>query len=203
MSEYKKIDCVGWWECQPGHGGRIHVLLIDNGYAFGWRSLTKEKVVATASNIEVNFCKHLPDCTSWDWQPEPKIEEIDFPDWILPGWDFVTRDRNGVWVYQSTPQLDLQSGCWTFGDSHFSQKLNRAIDCSWVPDTDDWTKAVWQRKPKQDDGWIKWEGGLRPINELVSVNVKLRSGKTDSGSGYWRWLHTGKDDDIVAYRIIE
>ena len=205
MSEYKKIDKPGWWECQPGHGGRIHVLLIDNGWAFGWRSLTNGNIVATASRIEVNLCKYLPDCNDWNWQPEPEIEEIEFPDWILPGWDYVTRDSDVVAPELWCEKPEPDAGFWNCTLKMSADRTLNFVDTSWVPPfpVGGWKRAIWKRKPKQDDGWIEWAGGEAPIKKGTHAQAKLRNGETISGRGYWRWRHLECYNDIVAYRIIE
>lgn len=53
------------------------------------------------------------------------------------------------------------------------------------------------------DGWIEWEGGKRPVDLDVRVEVRFRSGSTaiDEAS-WWNWNHIGDDHDIIAYRVI-
>lgn len=57
-----------------------------------------------------------------------------------------------------------------------------------------------------NDGWIEWRGGTtRPVAADVPVAVKFRDGVV------WRvfpacelsWHHSGKGDDIIAYRVAE
>lgn len=67
-------------------------------------------------------------------------------------------------------------------------------------------------KPKTDtyrqienDGWIEWSGGSRPVTLWQNLEVRLRSGNFRSGqtAAYWVWQHTGGINDIIAYRVIE
>ena len=203
MSEYRKIDCVGWWETQCGQ--RVKVIAIEGGHCY---YLSQDsKVVATTSSIEHNLCKHLPDCTGWNWQPESEIEEIDFPDWILPGWDFVTRDSCYdivvIWNEQPMPK----DGEWGHVLGISSDRTLDFVDTSWVPPVpkEGWERAIWKRKQKQDDGWIEWRGGECPVDPGAAVRVQFRGPYFESwpAAGFWRWRHDGNDCDIVAYRIIE
>lgn len=55
-----------------------------------------------------------------------------------------------------------------------------------------------------DDGWIEWNGGERPVQGDTFVEVKCRDDATDrdKASAYY-WHHNGDYCDIVAYRVIE
>ena len=56
--------------------------------------------------------------------------------------------------------------------------------------------------------WIKWNGGIRPVESYALVDVRLRNGKefTSVSASVWRWGRPGNQsasDDIVAYRLPE
>lgn len=56
-----------------------------------------------------------------------------------------------------------------------------------------------------DDGWIEWHGGERPVTRNMNVEVKLRdfAAWRRGMANTWRWRHWGDASDIVAYRVIE
>lgn len=59
---------------------------------------------------------------------------------------------------------------------------------------------------KDDDGWIKHDGGPCPVRGDVKVSVKFRRGESADDSrcaGYWFWGHNNADYDIIAYRIVD
>ena len=55
------------------------------------------------------------------------------------------------------------------------------------------------------DGWITWHGGECPVACDVVVQATLRHGDISNfgpikASGF-SWVHSGEEDDIIAYRI--
>jgi hypothetical protein len=54
-------------------------------------------------------------------------------------------------------------------------------------------------------GWTEWSGGeAPPVDRKAKVIVRLRDGR-EAGSklaGYWIWSHSGRSDDIVAYKAL-
>ncbi len=55
------------------------------------------------------------------------------------------------------------------------------------------------------DEWIEWNGGSCPTESRV--NLCFRDGEdSEYHNGYraseWRWNHTLRGDDIIAYQII-
>ena len=62
-----------------------------------------------------------------------------------------------------------------------------------------------QPRPKQDDGWITWNGGECPVPEGTLVDVRYRFGheKRPYKAENYRWMHYGAVHDIVAYRVVE
>ena len=204
MSEYKKIDKPGWWENEEGQ--RCLVVAVHAGLA--WRFRPKNSMSSEVVDISaIGKFKHLTDDISWNWQPEPEIEEIDFPDWILPGWDYVTRDKYDdapeVWNEQPKPGWNV----WNHPMGISADRMLDFVDTSWVPviPKEGWERAIWKRKPKQDDGWIEWGGGKCPVDPVALVEVRFRCGETDDDGEAicWGWDHGKGDYDIVAYRIIE
>lgn len=57
---------------------------------------------------------------------------------------------------------------------------------------------------ERGDGWIDWGGGVMPVNRLVMIEPKLRTGSIISPeiASYWDWKQSGGHNDIIAYRII-
>lgn len=54
------------------------------------------------------------------------------------------------------------------------------------------------------DGWIKWEGGKRPVSVEKTVEVFLADGTRDTDFAVnLYWHHGGASYDIVAYRVVE
>ena len=56
------------------------------------------------------------------------------------------------------------------------------------------------------EGWIEWHGGECPIkDDWTAIDIMLRNGRVFDREqrGTWVWRHDGKEDDIIAYRIIE
>lgn len=67
--------------------------------------------------------------------------------------------------------------------------------------------ALYTNTDKQDDdGWITWNGGLRPVVPDTKIEIKFRgSNKTlviDKPQSY-DWRHFGEFYDIVAYKLHE
>jgi hypothetical protein len=78
-SEYRKIDCVGWWQYKSGT--RIKVVAIDEGHVFWfWKSDIGVSACVNSLDAFISLGKHLPDCTGWDWQEQKQnpvpIEEL-------------------------------------------------------------------------------------------------------------------------------
>lgn len=55
------------------------------------------------------------------------------------------------------------------------------------------------------EGFTPWAGGERPISLFTPVATYLRAGEVKTFPNAWnaRWEHTGGDDDVIAYRVIE
>jgi len=55
------------------------------------------------------------------------------------------------------------------------------------------------------DGWIEWKGGECPVADGLAVTeVKFRSGDVVKAfADTWWWGHSGDEDDIIAYRVVE
>ena len=50
--------------------------------------------------------------------------------------------------------------------------------------------------------WIKWNGGVCPVEDIEVVNVELRDGRRDiSEACRFTWLHDGSGSDIIGYRV--
>lgn len=57
----------------------------------------------------------------------------------------------------------------------------------------------------ENDGWIEWGGGRRPVDEEAFVEVKFKDGEYRLALEAWEfdWNHYGNNSDIIAYRVIE
>lgn len=53
--------------------------------------------------------------------------------------------------------------------------------------------------------WIRWNGGICPVQKETVVDVRWRDGGLGLGkcSDFWAWDHQNGPYDIVAYRIIK
>ena len=56
----------------------------------------------------------------------------------------------------------------------------------------------------EKDGWIKWNGGERPVPLYTRIEIKFRDGDILPGIGDndLRWRHIGTNGDIIAYRVL-
>lgn len=57
----------------------------------------------------------------------------------------------------------------------------------------------------ENDGWIEWGGGSRPVDSDALVEVKFRAVDCMLALDAWEfnWNHYGNASDIIAYRVIE
>jgi hypothetical protein len=58
---------------------------------------------------------------------------------------------------------------------------------------------------QEDEGWIEWNGGDRPVERGMRVDARLRGGDTmkrRAASGL-DWSHWGSEGDIIAYRVVK
>lgn len=59
-------------------------------------------------------------------------------------------------------------------------------------------------KENQVDGkWIPWAGGECPVDDNARVDVEFRDRDVAVGclANNWNWGHSGRDGDIIAYRL--
>jgi hypothetical protein len=50
--------------------------------------------------------------------------------------------------------------------------------------------------------WRDWHGGDCPLLDYVRPEIRYRSGgETEELATRVRWQHTGKWDDVIAYRV--
>ncbi len=68
----------------------------------------------------------------------------------------------------------------------------------------------YRRKPKtfMCNGWILWNGGECPVDDLdAKVEVWVRCGSEPQSfireASHWQWRRLGLNSDIIAYRIVE
>ena len=68
-----------------------------------------------------------------------------------------------------------------------------------------WDETIITREEYQSaGGWMKWEGGKRPVSSGSMVNFVARGDVVIlvGIAGYIEWHHCGEESDIIAYRII-
>lgn len=61
-------------------------------------------------------------------------------------------------------------------------------------------------KPAENDGWIEWGGGNRPVAADAQVLVRMRDGsetRTALSACYLHWDHRNSRTDIVAYKVVK
>lgn len=74
------------------------------------------------------------------------------------------------------------------------------------------SRSLFEQQPQpstnpqiDNDGWIEWKGGSRPVESGVTVATMCRNGSCapPEVAIYWDWGHSGGNLDIIAYRLIE
>lgn len=57
---------------------------------------------------------------------------------------------------------------------------------------------------KEDDEWIAWNGGNRPVDPYCKVEIFLRNGNKNIGeAGVFGWSNYSDKRDIIKYRVIK
>lgn len=88
----------------------------------------------------------------------------------------------------------------TFADALLAESKKRE-----PADELDTLEAAMSTPPQpDDDGWIKWGGGLTfPVRRETYVEVRYRDCKAPKfprQAGEFVWVHDGREDDILAYK---
>lgn len=97
---------------------------------------------------------------------------------------------------------------------HYSDQTGKFYSGGMIIDNEitHWMPAPASPQPKTDtyrqienDGWIEWGGGRRPVDEEAFVEVKFKDGEYRLALEAWEfdWNHYGNNSDIIAYRVIE
>lgn len=89
-----------------------------------------------------------------------------------------------------------ENPCFHVGQPSFEVCCGRFEECSrpCVPRV---------RQQADAEGWIKWQGGTRPVPDTTPVQYVLRNGDSSTMmAGRLAWNHRGSESDIIAYRII-
>jgi len=57
----------------------------------------------------------------------------------------------------------------------------------------------------QDDGWVEWNGGKRPVDSTTLIQVRFRNGeeRLSPAKHNFEWRHCGSVFDIIAYRVVK
>ena len=125
-------------------------------------------------------------------------EEVEWP----VGAEFAAQDSDdsSVYFYVAPPaKSDLSDKYWITKEvSHVGRKNLSSLG-------DDWSTRVITREEYQAaGGWMKWEGGMRPVGDWMMVEIALLGG---GGEGFkipskaLCWDNSGSSSDIVRYRI--
>lgn len=63
-------------------------------------------------------------------------------------------------------------------------------------------KAEQQDKPQTADGWLPWEGGECPVDEVDVIDIRFRDGSKELGlfAGEVNWEHESSPFDVKYYR---
>jgi len=117
-------------------------------------------------------------------------------------------DADGtVWFVSSNAGLEFNGSEWKY-DGYFEIAISRPSNRAEDYDSAIVTRAQWQAERDRQKGgeWKRHRGGVQPIEDGVSIEVRHRDGEivaTEAGSkGAIRWKHTGQPGDIMAFRII-
>lgn len=57
----------------------------------------------------------------------------------------------------------------------------------------------------EDDGWIEWGGGARPVQNTTLIELKFRNGEINLSPAkhHYEWRHFDRWSDIIAYRVVK
>lgn len=110
--------------------------------------------------------------------------------------------------YKNTGRPDLPDGAvitiWSnSGAVHTHQRVWR---WNWQVSDLDFCIKEWElvSLPEEDDGWIEWGGGNRPVNSGAMVEVMYKNKHTEiNKAGLLIWYHNGRDYDIIRYRVVK
>lgn len=181
-----------------------HSLTVSDGWLFmiflkivrGVNTTKEDSFVDLASYAslwgESRICDNLAD------EKESADGEVEIPD----GW--TKWDGNSGWSGSEGDIVDVlfRSGrklCNLTAACFYLKHTN-------IPDDIIAFKVVTRHKPEElpkiPKGWTRWNGGRwkGEPNDFVSVLLKNGRKPTETIASYFRWEHTGKDDDIIAYR---
>jgi hypothetical protein len=94
------------------------------------------------------------------------------------------------------------------GDRYVVVRAVHSVKVEQVVKRTDYPPEAAATAAPDDDGWITWNGGERPVAPDVRVQVKFRCGSdwVNCCASDFRWDHAGVEraasaTDIVAYRI--
>ena len=70
-----------------------------------------------------------------------------------------------------------------------------------VPDSTAWVDTL-RSEGRDEDGWIKWEGGDRPVPGHYLVTARLRNGEElTKDAEIFDWKSLDAPSDIIAYKV--
>ena len=64
---------------------------------------------------------------------------------------------------------------------------------------------ILEQQEQNDDEWIAWGGGECPVADDKTVRVRYRGDFQEDKciAGSMIWSHSGEEDDIIAYRLMD
>ena len=122
-------------------------------------------------------------------------EEIEWP----VSAEYVVQDDDGEKVKfgRERPPTLCSTGVW-YRDVEVSVALMQCLASDWS------TRIITREEYQAAGGWMKWDGGTRPVSSdsivdfIVREDVVILVGSADSLD----WQHCGEESDIIAYRLI-
>jgi hypothetical protein len=145
----------------------------------------------TRIGLNCTIVEHLPDHTDHDWQPEK---------WRVPTIEDCSAKVRRKLRLRDDTQAPWQERelylVWVIADGFYAAKEDGSAVY--------WIYCEILDEPETDnDGWIEWHGGERPVGRLTNVMVKYRDGirETHQASLFF-WDHKNTPKDIIAYRVV-
>lgn len=119
------------------------------------------------------------------------------------GAEYAVQDADSVLAfYKTKPRREVGRRSWG-GAAYVAGSASSVHDICHNWHQTIVTKAQYEKELAERDGWIRWEGGRRPVSGDDMVLVKTRSGsELQSEAWMLNWVGYGHGDDIIAYRVI-
>ncbi|MDK2633154.1 hypothetical protein QMZ93_07330 [Pantoea stewartii subsp. indologenes] len=103
----------------------------------------------------------------------------------------------------SKPSTDYASELHDAVKLFIDQPLNNPLTRSQIMDIARIALPVLEQKQRSEGEWIEWGGGEQPLQRMDFCEIRFRNGEQASGMAYyWVWNHSGENDDIIAYKVM-